>query len=271
MRAQVAGLAPSLLANWRLMVFQAFVDESGKDDIFAMAGYVASAEQWAAFARDWERLLKRHGTLSAKGIYHFHMTEMMMTDERKDNVKAFYRVIEKHALFGFGVSFRKSELARVQKNFTWGGKEVDFGPFVKPYAFAYRFLMDQFHKNLDEPGMIEYLPTGSTVDFYFDEQTAENSAIWANWNVYLSNQPDEMREKYGRKPRFEKDHVFLPLQAADFAAWYARIYHRRGGLGYFARKGGSSSVKASKPLMYACLALSIHTIQEICEDLASNA
>ena len=119
--------------------------------------------------------------------------------------------------------------------------------------------------------MIEYLPTGSTVDFYFDEQTGENSAIWANWNVYLSNQPDEMREKYGRKPRFEKDHVFLPLQAADFAAWYARIYHRRGGLGYFARKGGSISVKASKPLMYACLALSNHTIQEICEDLASNA
>ena len=71
------------------MVFQAFVDESGKDDIFSMAGYVATVERWVAFSVEWEKMLKPFGTVNAKGQYQFHMTEIMANNERKARIQPF--------------------------------------------------------------------------------------------------------------------------------------------------------------------------------------
>ena len=252
------------------MIFQAFVDESGKGDIFSMAGYVATVERWAAFSGEWERKLKRFGTVNAKGQYQFHMTEMMANKEREARIQTFYRTIEDHVAFGFGVSLRVSDLATVQKNFRWNGAPVDFGSLAKPYQFTLRFLLEQFHNNRDEPEMMKYLPLENSVDFIFDDQTGEKRTILNSWDAFISHRSEEVRGKYGSKPRFESDLKFLPLQAADFAAWYARLYHRRGGLGYFARKGGSGEVRATKPLLYACRALDIQTISEICEDMARS-
>ena len=54
------------------MVLQAFIDESGKNDWFVLGGYIASAEAWAAFSKDWEQILPL-GIRDKKG---FHFTCM---------------------------------------------------------------------------------------------------------------------------------------------------------------------------------------------------
>lgn len=253
------------------MNFQAYVDESGKDDIFSMAGYVASAERWATFSVEWERMLRRFGTIDDKGRYQFHMTEMMKNSGRAERIQPFYHVIEDHVSFGFGVSLRVSELSMVQENFRWKGAMVDFGAFRKPYQFALRFLLEQFHNNRDEPAVLKFLPQESKVDFIFDDQTREKSTIWEYWDSFISHRSVEARGKYGSRPRFENDNTVLPLQAADLAAWYARVYHRRGGLAYFARTGGSGLARSTKPLLYGSYVLDIQAINEICEDMVRSS
>ena len=53
-------------------------------------------ERWAALSREWAELLPRFGTLRRDGSRHFKMSEMQMSAHRKENVRPFLRVIERH-------------------------------------------------------------------------------------------------------------------------------------------------------------------------------
>jgi hypothetical protein len=44
----------------------------------------------------------------------------------------------------------------------------------------------------------------------------------ASWEDYSNSRSEEVRDLYGVTPRFEDDETFLPLQAADFWAWWIR-------------------------------------------------
>src|ERR1700688_4788228 len=95
------------------MVFQASIDESYTDDAsYVLAGYIASAETWAKFPRDWEELLSL--TLPAKesGKRRFKMKEMA---RRIEHVPAFYAVIEKHDLIRLSCHFNLSDLERAKQ------------------------------------------------------------------------------------------------------------------------------------------------------------
>ena len=72
--AQVTGLAPSrAVRRWLMaLTYQAFIDDSyTHGGEFVLAGHVATAENWAKFAAEWENLLPS-GTLGKIG-YHFKM------------------------------------------------------------------------------------------------------------------------------------------------------------------------------------------------------
>ena len=97
--AQVTGLAPSrAVRRWLMaLTYQAFIDDSyTHGGEFVLAGHVATAENWAKFAAEWENLLPS-GTLGKSG-YHFKMAEMAAIPERMERVPAFYWVVEKYAL-----------------------------------------------------------------------------------------------------------------------------------------------------------------------------
>jgi len=64
-------------------------------------------------------------------------------------------------------------------------------------------------------------PIDGRVDFYFDTDSNEN-LVRSVWDDYLARRPAEYRDSYGRKPEFHSDEEFLPLQAADFRAWWVR-------------------------------------------------
>lgn len=44
----------------------------------------------------------------------------------------------------------------------------------------------------------------------------------------MSKFPDQIAKRFGSTPRFEDDKEFLPLQAADFLAWWVRKWHDEG-------------------------------------------
>ena len=57
------------------MVFQAFIDDSyTPDGEFVLAGHVATAESWVAFAKEWEELLP-FGTIAPNAKFHFKMSK----------------------------------------------------------------------------------------------------------------------------------------------------------------------------------------------------
>lgn len=203
------------------MVVQAYVDESEgpKGGVFVLAGIVSTAEQWAKFSAEWERML-RHGTLSSRNDYHFKIDEMLDNDERVDRIAWFNDIIKRHATLYLSLSFSKREHANALSRITAPGLNIDWGHFANPYLFGFRRLMDMFHEHREV--VADYIPPNEVVDFYFDEKSDKKS-IRKYWDDYMGIKPPNVRRRFGNKPRFAQDHVVLPLQAADFWAGWIRM------------------------------------------------
>jgi hypothetical protein len=76
------------------MILQAVIDDSyDPDGVYVLAGYIASAEAWAEFSREWEELLPLV-PMNRSEVRRFKMAEMATSEDRMVHVPAFYRVIE---------------------------------------------------------------------------------------------------------------------------------------------------------------------------------
>ncbi len=208
------------------MVFQAFIDDSKDEDgTFVLAGHIAPAESWAKFARDWERMLP-HGTLAPNGTYHFKMNEMAWLPERMARVPGFFRIIEEHVTMSVSCAVNMREIENAKKRIWAPCATIDWTFLSNPYLVAWRLLLDTFHH--DRLGLLaNILPLSEKVDFIFDRQT-EQKYVLAAWDAYLANRSVEIKALMGATPRFEDDQDFLPLQAADFWAWWSRKWHVEG-------------------------------------------
>jgi hypothetical protein len=65
------------------------------------------------------------------------------------------------------------------------------------------------------------------IDIYFDKETA---ADWSldQWEDMVKNKPEYVRDYIGGKPQFLDDEEFMPLQSADFLAWWIRRGYENG-------------------------------------------
>jgi hypothetical protein len=221
--AQIVGMAPSGKPWERLffvLTFQTFIDDSyQKDGAFVLAGYIATAQTWAGFVKEWETLLPAFGVRKANGKYHFKMSKMQ---SRVDRILPFYRVIERHIRISVAFEMRLDDLKRARKRILIEGDKLVWQ--LNPFKFAFRELLRHFylmrlgeHKDKIE----RLLPLDSSVDFYFDKERSAKAILGA-WQEFADTRPDNIRQFYHTMPRFEDDEVFLPLQAADFWAWWVR-------------------------------------------------
>lgn len=207
------------------MNLQAMIDDSRDDrGVFVLAGYIAEAESWARFSIEWEKTLP-YAVLGPSGTYRFKMAEMATTAERMNRVSAFYRIIEDHVLGWVSVKINTRDLDRVQKRIFVPGVDIDWGHYSNPYYIAFRCLMDKFH--IERPSMSPAIPLEQKIDFFFDEQ-AEKGLIMSMWDQYFQNRPSEVQKYYGARPKFQSDDQLLPLQAADFWAWWVRKWYVEG-------------------------------------------
>lgn len=220
---------PSGIRNGRLLgMWRGFFDESATGRFFVMAGFVATAPQWARFSDEWQALLeepprlrffKMREAAALEGEFASHNKEM-----RDARVARFQRLTSKHHLsYGIGciipVADYKAEVrGRLAK------------PLDSPQYFAITWAMHTAVKYLYDNGM------SGKIDFLFDKQDvttwAEALVAWGKWK---SGQDDEIPASYRRRlgglPNMQDDIDILPLQAADMLAWCLRMQHERELLG----------------------------------------
>jgi hypothetical protein len=210
------------------MVLQGYMDESyDEDGVFVVAGYISTAERWAAFSREWEEALL-HAVRGKNGKYRFKMSEMAAQPERLARVSVFHDIIQRHAIMGVSFTFDKRDFDRALSRLSVDNLEsILWEDGLQPYFVSTKLFLEQFHKlRLTSPELAEL---EGPVDFYFDEHSQKKTVIGA-WERFLQSRPEEEMEIYGPTPRFESDDDFLPIQAADFLAWWARKWANELGV-----------------------------------------
>ena len=218
------------------MAIQAYIDDSRDDEggTYVLAGYVASVENWAAFSSEWESLLPLTPK-NKKGAHRFKMSAMT---GRMEDVPLFHSVIMKHVEMAVSCTVNMHLLRTVvdrlivSANYPgWGDLEIATDPLKAkwrdPFFFAFRGLMDGFHSEFAKQS--PFIPFTGPVDFIFDREQANELYIRSIWEEYIERRSDEHRALYGRKPQFEDDEQFLPLQAADYRAWWVRKWIMKHG------------------------------------------
>jgi Protein of unknown function (DUF3800) len=224
--AQVSGISPSKAGEQLLVILQGFIDDSrGEDGAFVLAGYIASAENWAKFSAAWKEILPYSGQIDNNGVRYFKMSELATKSDGIERSQAFFRVIEKHALLSVSSKINIHDLRRATERIVIPSALVDWDLFANPYLFTFRCLLDGFHTHKTE--LVDtILPPGVNVDFILDDQ-AEKAPILELWNSYISRRDEKIRPLYGATPQFEDDKKFMPLQAADFWAWWVRRWYEK--------------------------------------------
>jgi uncharacterized protein DUF3800 len=224
--AQVSGLRPDLAGKRLFMVMQAYIDDSAEEGgVFVLAGYIANAESWVKFSGIWDKMLPTFGTPRPDGRYHFKMNEMANRPDGIAKSEPFFRVIEDHVLGWLSVSIDQSELRSAIARIHIPGEIIEYwNAYTNPWYITFRLLLDSFH--IDRPKFEEALHD-EKIDFYFDNGV-DKKIVFATWDNYIKSRPDEVKKYYGSVPRFEDDMEFLPLQAADFLAWWVRKWRHEG-------------------------------------------
>jgi hypothetical protein len=221
--AQVTGLLPSLVASRRLIVFQAFVDESApknrhRGDWFVMAAVVAHTQKWAEFAVEWERLLP-WAPLNKEGVRRFKLAEMGSGEEAGRRILCFFRVLEAHAPTTVYVAFRLSDLEKAKARIVLPGVNIDWQFVGSPYATAFHSILYALHTHRDQ--LAEFVPLDQKVEFIFDKLD-QSKLIARQWDNYVETSDEQVRPFLPTTPRFENEEEFLPLQGADLMAGLIR-------------------------------------------------
>jgi hypothetical protein len=232
--APVTGMAPSRAVRRVLVApnFQAFVDESYSSQEFVLGGHIATAENWALLAKEWEALLPNFGILAPenkfKKTHFFHMAEMAMTPERMERVQVFYRAIENHVATSISCRVNLDDFKRGQERASqfmlasYGVQDLDWKYWENPYFFTFRILVDQFHQRRKQ---FKSISADEPVDFIFDDKV-EKKPILKAWDEYLLKGGETIRARFGATPRFESDLQFEALQSADLWAWWVRKWYQ---------------------------------------------
>lgn len=229
--AQIAPIAPSTKPWERVfVVLQAFIDDSRRPDgTFVLGGYIATAAAWAKFSKEWEELLPLTMRGGPRNVHRFKMSEMKY---RMDYVPAFYDVIAKHAITCVACILNINDLNRALKRVWIDNAIINWTRFKDPYYMSFFGLIDGFHSfraTTEIDRVRELTPLDKPIDFYFDNQSSK-TMIEKLWDDYVAQRADEFKHLYGAKPRFKDDEIFLPLQAADFWAWWVSKSYAEGTL-----------------------------------------
>lgn len=192
------------------MVLQVFADESGTHPgagALVLAGYLANTSQWAAFSDEWDAV-----KAMVPKVEDFKMSEFVkladttMRNQRlrmlnsvvKNHVQSFISVVVPHAAVKTVVDLFPTDVRVGMKKIT-------------PYKMAWISILRP-----------TFLSKGEPIDFIFDEQVMEKTALLEAYEEIIDKAAPEVRKRMGVLPKFERDNDFPPLQAADMLAWLRR-------------------------------------------------
>lgn len=209
-------------------MLQLFVDDSGKADdsaVCVLAGYLSTAERWAAFSDEWADALRL-----PPAIDYFKMKEAMRlkdeflgfdADQRDNRLRTLARIIARHAMAGFISIIPSEPFVRIMRG--WGDREY----LNRPYFMLFHNIIVNCVRYADQSGL------SGKIDFIFDQQGDEPKAMGdfqAQFHEFASVAPESAKAFLGSPPIFRDEKVeAVPLQAADLLAWYQRRVHHNTG------------------------------------------
>ena len=212
------------------MVLQVYADDSTtENDNFVLAGYIATAEEWQKFSIEWSPLARQWGTLQKDGNYVFKMSDMAWNPERMQRVAAFYRVIESHSLAAFSFGINKRSFKRALGRITVKDHDLSRSNLSNVYYLLFNFLVSNLTRLVDAHS--DTFPPDEAIDFYFDAQ-GERKMILGAWDAFVLKSSEAFQKRLASPPRFETDTDFMPIQAADFWAWWSSHWMDTGKPGF---------------------------------------
>jgi hypothetical protein len=147
-----------------------------------------------------------------------------------ERVPLFANVIDEYIEDSIFCRMNLADLKEAQRRFESYAATMrltpNWGLWGNHYYFSFRVLLDSFHREREKFDPL--IPINEKVDFIFDERN-EKRPILEAWDEILENLEEDTRSRFGATPRFENDQVFLPLQAADFWAWWVREWYEEEG------------------------------------------
>jgi hypothetical protein len=186
-------------------MLQAFIDDStSSGEVLILAGYIANVEQWLGFTSRWQQAL----TLPPEQKI-FKMRDLDMKNPvHVEKVLYHYRIIEEYIPLGFCVAMPHKPLAKVCQELNVK-KE-----FRAPFYMGWILLISALRKLHTDAGW------NGAVELIFDEQKEKRMILHA-WDIIVEKMNgDTLPIK--NTPMFRTDEEYLPLQAADLLAWWAR-------------------------------------------------
>ena len=223
--ASVSGMAPSLLRDRLFLLLHGYFDESEDENhhFFVLAGALSTPEKWAAFTAEWEKLLPHASMRPSDNAYIFKFDEMVRNPERIERIPWFWSTLQEYAQCLVSVAIEIPALRAAQSRVR-GPAPIEWRTFDDPWMVAFVVLLEGLFWRRKE--LTSLIPEKSVTDFFFDQHGNERK-IRDGWEKFVDGAPSDIRKMIGKKPRFEDDAEYLPLQAADLVAGYVRTSGRR--------------------------------------------
>jgi hypothetical protein len=213
-----------------IMALQACLDDSGEFDetinpAFALAGFIAEAEDWAALSADWQSILDQHPRLEyfkmveAINLRGQFSNELGWTAELRDSrIDSFISIIKKHVKRRVSISVDKEAFFTHLRalDYPQRNNNVD-----KPYCLAFHRIILEILALQALHSRLGFAPP-RPVDFIFDEQGQIGIEAQVTWlmikrlceRLAQAGRTD-FRPFLGNRPIFRDEKTFLPLQASD--------------------------------------------------------
>jgi len=203
----VCGLPEPLRSARVMAMLQVYIDDSTEaGEVLILAGYVASAERWGAFSQKWQEQLSMRPRWR-----RFKMQEVaaMDSDEGWERARHHYKIIKDHVLADVRVAIPIRQLKRVAAALALPKWAAD------PYFIAWKTIIALMIVSNKQAGF------NQPIDFYFDEQS-QKGRLLDTWD-HMKRRMRIRDARYVRNPpAFRSDDELMPLQAADFVAWWTR-------------------------------------------------
>jgi Protein of unknown function (DUF3800) len=227
--ARVCGLPSGKRKRRRLMVWRAFIDDSGNEpnaEVYVLGGFIAPYERWAAFSDEWQAELERDPT-----IEYFKFTQARALkgefDDRKgwtptlrdSRVQRLAQIAQNHALYHLTAAMRHEHFSDIVLRVPAPTRSlVTDHPYHSLFGRAAGAVaLIALNTEILEP-----------VDCIFDLQQGfetEAFSLWRKWQAELLH--PNGTPLLGTL-NFENEQDFVPLQAADMLAGSARHYQMTG-------------------------------------------
>jgi hypothetical protein len=192
--------------------YKAHIDGSGSGapDLPVLAGYIAPAEAWVNFSKEWQ------GRLEEAHLQRFKMNEMT---SHMEIAAWFYRLIEESKITAaLSCAIHTGELVEAIREFPFPTEIKNVEVLENPYFFAFKAITDILAQKQQALGIDE------PVDFIFDDQS-EKTKLAGIWDLIKLSSAPEYRKNMGDEPIFRNDEKVMPLQAADLYAWWIRKWY----------------------------------------------